>query len=193
MSLVKKKIAIFCGAKFPNVSEDELSELKASISWIAQEASHQFDLVYGGGQVGLMGIVADAFLHSEAHVTGVIPTYMNSIEIQHTEIDETIEVVDLHERKAKMEALADLFLILPGGIGTVDELFEVFTLRILERHQKPIFIWNWKGLYNELFQFIDRGINMGFIDPRIRNHCFIHDSEKNLLKVLLQDPSALDS
>lgn len=192
MNKTKKKLAVFCGASFPKISDEQLYDLKSRILWIAETVCHEFDLVYGGGQKGLMGIVADAFLHSEAHVTGVIPTYMNTIEIQHMGISETFEVYDLHERKAKMEALADLFLILPGGIGTVDELFEVFTLRILERHQKPIFIWNWQGMYDELFQFIDRGIDLGFIDPRIKSHCFIHNSEKNLLMVLLNGPSALD-
>lgn len=183
---MKKKLAIFCGAKFPNVEANDLADLKNRITEMAEQLCHQYDLVYGGGQVGLMGLVADAFLNSEAYVTGVIPTYMNTIEIQHMGINETIEVQDLHERKAKMEALADLFVVLPGGIGTVDELFEVFTLRILERHQKPIFIWNWKGMYNELFKFINHGIELEFIDSRITDLCYVHENEKELLKVLLK-------
>lgn len=179
---MKHNLAVFCGARFPKLSETELQKFKLDLSSFVHGLAEEYNLIYGGGQVGLMGLVADAFLEKGAHVTGVIPGYLNTVEIQHLGVSETQVVDDLHQRKALMEKLADSYLILPGGIGTLDELCEVLTLQTLNRHKKKIYIWNWQGLFDGFLQFIHTGIDRGFISECILNQCIISENYSELLK-----------
>lgn len=179
---MKHNLAVFCGARFPKLSEIELQKFKLDLSSFIHGLAEEYNLIYGGGQVGLMGLVADAFLQKGAHVTGVIPGYLNTVEIQHLGVSETQVVDDLHQRKALMEKLADSYLILPGGIGTLDELCEVLTLQTLNRHKKKIYIWNWQGLFDGFLQFIQTGIDRGFISECILNQCVISENYSELLK-----------
>lgn len=196
---MKKKIALFCGARFPdfqNINKtnnqnqhplkvQNLNDFKLHINEFIKHLSRSYDLVYGGGHVGLMGLVADAFLENKAHVIGVIPEYLNTIEIQHKLITETQIVDDLHQRKAAMENLADCYLVFPGGVGTVDEFFEVLTLQSLNRHQKKIYIWNWNNMFSGIINYINNAIMMGFISEDILKLCIIEDDLTTLLKKIL--------
>ncbi len=178
---MKQNLAVFCGARFPKLADPELNVFKKDLTCFLQQLAPKFNLVYGGGQVGLMGHVADQFLESGAHVTGVIPEYLNTVEIQHLGVTETQVVDDLHQRKALMEKLADVYLILPGGIGTLDELCEVLTLQTLNRHKKKIYIWNWKNVFGGFSHFINSGIELGFISADILNQCVISENYQDLL------------
>lgn len=122
-------------------------------------------LVYGGGGVGLMGIVADAALAAGAHVTGVIPRSLLEREVGHRALSE-LEVVDtMHQRKQRMAERADAFLALPGGIGTLEELFEVWTWRQLGYHDQPIGLLDVAGYYGPLLDFMRRTESEGFVSP----------------------------
>jgi uncharacterized protein (TIGR00730 family) len=113
-------------------------------------------LVYGGGNVGLMGTLADACLSSGGEVIGVIPEHLVSLEVAHHGITKLIRVSSMHERKRRMVDLSEAFLILPGGIGTMDEFFEIFTWQQLGLHQKPIGILNIEGFFDPLLILLDR-------------------------------------
>ncbi len=120
-------------------------------------------LVYGGGHVGLMGIVADAVLDAGGRVTGVIPEALMDSEVGHARLTELQVVKDMHERKAQMAALSDGFIALPGGIGTLEELFEVWTWLQLGYHEKPVAMLNALGFYDPLLGFLDAQRDAGFL------------------------------
>ncbi len=120
-------------------------------------------LVYGGGHVGLMGIVADAALEAGGRVTGVIPQALMDSEVGHDRLTELRVVQDMHERKAQMAAQADGFIALPGGIGTLEELFEVWTWLQLGYHEKPVALLNVLGFYDQLLAFLDTQRDAGFL------------------------------
>ena len=126
-------------------------------------ATNGKSLVYGGGKVGLMGALADAVLASGGNVIGVIPHALKDRELAHNGLTELITVADMHERKLTMANLADAFIALPGGIGTMEELFEVFTWLQLEFHSKPIGLLNIEGYYDELLSFLNRMVTCGFV------------------------------
>lgn len=126
-------------------------------------------LVYGGGHVGLMGILADAVLASGGEVTGVIPKALMDTEVGHERLTRLLVVEDMHERKALMAEHADGFLALPGGIGTLEELFEVMTWLQLGYHAKPVGLLNVAGFYNELLAFLDKQRDAGFLRAEHRD------------------------
>lgn len=120
-------------------------------------------LVYGGGHVGLMGIIADAVLAAGGEVTGVIPKALMDSEVGHERLTRLLVVNDMHERKALMAEHADGFIALPGGIGTLEELFEVMTWLQLGYHAKPVGVLNVQGFYDELLAFLDKQRDAGFL------------------------------
>jgi uncharacterized protein (TIGR00730 family) len=122
-----------------------------------------WQLVYGGGKVGLMGEVADATLVAGGRVVGVIPEALMQREVGHAELSELHVVPDMHTRKHMMAERADLFIAMPGGIGTLEELFEVWTWRQLSYHQKPIGLLNIDGFYDGLLSFMQHTVNEGFL------------------------------
>lgn len=124
-----------------------------------------WQLVYGGGQVGLMGIVADAALQYGARVVGVIPRVLMEREVGHARLDELHVVDTMHQRKHMMAHRAHAFLALPGGIGTLEELYEVWTWRQLGYHDKPIGVLNVDGFYDTLIGFMDQVRQQGFLGP----------------------------
>lgn len=126
------------------------------------------EIVYGGGRVGLMGALADAALAEGGTVTGVIPEAIASAEIAHHGIAELHVVGSMHERKALLTRLSDAFLALPGGIGTMDELFEALTWRQLGIHDKPVGVLNADGYYDALFALLDRMLEEGLLPPESR-------------------------
>lgn len=113
-------------------------------------------LVYGGGRVGLMGIVADAAMVAGGHVTGIIPAFLQAREVHHTGVSDLVVVESMHQRKAEMASRADAFIALPGGFGTFEELFEVITWTQLDLQRKPVGLLNVAGFYDALLAFVDQ-------------------------------------
>jgi len=162
MSNTGKRIAVFCGSKTGN---DELYLVHAQLMGTLL-GSNGYQIVYGGGNKGLMGGVADAAMAAGGTVIGVIPEHLRSWEHAHYGITELIVVADMHTRKKKMYELCDAALILPGGYGTMDELFELLTWNQLAIHEKPVFILNTAGYYTDLFQMMQVMDKSGFLyDP----------------------------
>lgn len=126
-------------------------------------AERGIGLVYGGASAGTMGVVADAALAAGGEVTGVIPKSLVDREVAHTGLSDLRVVADLHERKALMTSLADAFLVLPGGAGTLEELFEVFTWAQLGLHHKPIALLDVAGYYQPMLRFLDHMVEQGFL------------------------------
>jgi uncharacterized protein (TIGR00730 family) len=150
---------VYCGAAAGNSSEyRQIAEQTGAIM-----ASLGYDLVYGGGKVGIMGIVADAMLQAGAKVTGVIPHFLFNLEVGHEGITELIKVETMHERKMRMFELSDAFLALPGGFGTMEELFEMLTWAQLGLHNKPICVLNCFGFYDGLHDQVNRMEQSGFL------------------------------
>jgi len=141
-------------------------------------------LVYGGGSVGLMGAVADGVMDSGGRATGVIPESLFRAEVAHQGLTALEVVSDMHARKARMATLADAFIALPGGIGTFEELFEVWTWAQLGYHDKPIGLLNVDGFYDPLLTFIDHTLEQGFIRPGCRELLRVERDIDSLLAVV---------
>jgi hypothetical protein len=132
-------------------------------------------LVYGGGRLGLMGIVADAVIGAGGEAYGVIPQALIDLEVAHTGLTELHTVQTMHERKAKMTELTDAFVALPGGIGTFDELFEAWTWNALGYHAKPFALLNVNGFWDGMTQFLDHATASGFMSPNRRAQLLVAD------------------
>jgi uncharacterized protein (TIGR00730 family) len=155
-----KAISVYCGSSFGKDSSfregaTELGELLAR---------RNITLVYGGGKVGLMGVVADAVIGSGGRAIGVIPKFMTDRELEHEGLSELIVVKTMHERKMKMAELSDGFIAMPGGFGTFEEIFEAITWGQLKIHEKPCAFYNIKGYYDLLRKFIAKAIEENFIN-----------------------------
>ena len=144
-------------------------------------AQQKLTLVYGGAKVGLMGQVANGALDHNGKVIGVIPDFLKSKEIFHERITELIVVDNMHERKMKMHELSDGIIALPGGFGTLEELFEVVTWSQLGLHQQPMGILNVNGFFDELLAFLDTMVSKGLLRPENRNMLLVDDSCIGLL------------
>jgi len=174
-------ICVFCGA---SPGYDPAYALAADA--LGRElASRSIELVTGGGKVGLMGVVADAALGAGGRVTGVIPLSLEEREVAHRGLT-TLHVVEtLHERKALMHELSDAFIALPGGFGTLDELFEAVTWAQLGIHAKPIGLVNVSGYFDELLAFVDGATVQGFVSETNRELVTVHSDVATLLDTLL--------
>ena len=147
-------------------------------------ADQQITLVYGGGRVGLMGIVADAVMDAGGKVIGVIPKALMDTEVGHEHISELSVVKDMHERKALMAEHADAFIALPGGLGTLEELFETLTWAQLGFHEKPIGLLNVNGFYDGLVDFLAHQVREGFVRPEHAQLLFNESDASTLIKQL---------
>ncbi|HUF27960.1 MAG TPA: TIGR00730 family Rossman fold protein [Gemmatimonadaceae bacterium] len=147
-------------------------------------AARRIGLVYGGARVGLMGAVADAVLASRGQVTGVIPEALVLKEVAHTGLSELRIVRSMHERKAVMADIADAFIALPGGWGTLDEFFEILTWGQLGLHQKPCGLLNARGYFDGLLSFVGHSIAEGFVRPEYRSMISVTDSPDELIDLL---------
>ena len=159
-----KSICVYCGA---NTGFDE-AYAEAGKAFARELGKRNFNLVYGAGNVGLMGIIADEALASGVHVTGVIPTFLKEKEVCHTEIQEVLVTETMHERKAIMEERSDAFVALPGGFGTLDELAEILTWAQLGLHHKPIALLNVNDYFTPLITFVDHVMEQGFLKKENR-------------------------
>jgi uncharacterized protein (TIGR00730 family) len=175
-----KRIAVYCGSN--KGSRPEYAAAAQALG--ALLAREKIELVYGGGSVGLMGIVADATLAHGGHVIGVIPEKLNMREIIHHGLPDLRIVKDMHERKAMMADLADGFVALPGGYGTFEEFFEVLAWSQLGWHPKPFGLLNIAGFYSPLLQFLDHTREEGFIRPQHRELVLVADAPEVLLQQL---------
>jgi uncharacterized protein (TIGR00730 family) len=171
-----QRICIFCGSQ---AGTNGLYR-QAAIALGQLLARHGYGLVYGGGSVGLMGVIANAVLASGGEVIGVIPESMVTRELAHTGLTQLQVVPGMHERKARMAALADAFIALPGGYGTFEELFEVITWAQLGMHRKPIGLLNVAGYFNALKMLVDQAIAEGFIRAE-HWHLFMMAEDPDLL------------
>ncbi len=154
-----KRLCVFCGSN--HGAKPTFSEAARQTGTLLAERG--IGLVYGGGRVGLMGVVADAVLAAGGEVIGVIPGHLSEREVGHGGLSELHVVGSMHERKALMARLADGFLALPGGIGTLDELFEIWTWRQLGLHAKPVGLLDVDGFFRPLVTFLDRLVTEGFL------------------------------
>ncbi len=156
-----KTICVYCGSS-PGNTERYQASARAMAAELVQQG---ISLVYGGGSVGLMGVIADEVMRLGGAVTGVIPDALMQREVGHARLTQLHVVRDMHERKAMMAALADGFIALPGGIGTLEELFETTTWSQLGLHDKPIGLLNVDGFYDGLITFLQHMVTQGFLRP----------------------------
>jgi len=159
-----KRLAVYCGSA-PG-SDPAFADMARAL--IKEMAARDIDLVYGGGRLGLMGIIADTMLEAGGNVYGVIPQALVDHEVAHRGCTQLHTVANMHERKAKMTELCDGFVALPGGIGTLDELFEAWTWNALGYHAKPFCLLNVHGFWNDLAGFMDHVRDSGFLSQARR-------------------------
>jgi uncharacterized protein (TIGR00730 family) len=154
-----KSITVFCGASsgFDPVFHAQAIAVGQAL------VRHRLDLVYGGGKIGIMGAVADSVLAAGGRAIGVIPKFLSTREIAHDRLTELILVETMHERKAKMQELCDGIITLPGGFGTMEELFEMLTWAQLGLHTKPIGLLNTNGYYDSLITLVGDMVSRGFL------------------------------
>ena len=182
-----KRIAVYCGSN-KGTRPEYAAAAQALGELLARE---KIELVYGGGMVGLMGVVADEVLQNGGHVIGVIPEKLMIKEVAHEKLPDLRVVKNMHERKALMEELADGFIALPGGYGTFEEMFEVLAWSQLGWHAKPFGLLDIGGFYRSLLTFLDHARNDGFIRPQHRELVLVAEDAENLLRQLkkFQPPS----
>ena len=176
-----KAITIYCGANAgasPVYAEGARALGRALVA-------QGLALVYGGGHVGLMGIIADEVLRLGGEVTGVIPQQLMDRELAHPGLTRLFVVKDMHERKAMMAQLADGFVAMPGGMGTLEELFEMLTWSQLEIHAKPIGVLNVDGFYDQLVAFLHHANGQGFIRPQHAGLMMVDSDPAALLQRLM--------
>jgi uncharacterized protein (TIGR00730 family) len=173
-----KRIAVYCGSN-KGVRPEYATAAHALGTLLARE---HIELVYGGGMVGLMGIVADAVMANGGHVIGVIPEKLVIKEVVHEKLPDLRVVKNMHERKALMAELSDGFIALPGGYGTFEEFFEVLAWSQLGWHGKPFGLLDIGGFYQSLLTFLDHVRNEGFIRPQHRELVLVADDAADLLR-----------
>ena len=174
------RLAVYCGSAAG--ADPAFADTARELGRLMVE--RDIDLVYGGGKLGLMGIVADTVLDSGGKVYGVIPDALVAHEVAHRGCTELHTVANMHERKAKMTELTDAFVALPGGIGTLDELFEAWTWNALGYHSKPLCLLNVHGFWNDLAEFMDHVRDSGFLSEARRNQLLKADTPADAIDLL---------
>ncbi|MEI6124027.1 MAG: TIGR00730 family Rossman fold protein [Bacteroidota bacterium] len=175
-----KNIAVFCGSAIGN---REIYRTKTHLLG-KLFVENNFSMVYGSGNVGLMGVLADSMLEENGIVIGVIPQRLVDVKVSHKHITTTHIVDSMSERKMLIDKLSDAYLILPGGYGTLDELFEMLTLNQLGIIKKPIGIFNIDGYYDKMFELFDHFIQERFIRPEHKELFFVSNDENELISKL---------
>jgi hypothetical protein len=175
-----KRLAVYCGS----ASGSDPVFADAARATAEAMVSRGVELVYGGGRLGLMGLIADHVLDLGGQVYGVIPQALVDVEVAHTRVTELHTVATMHERKAKMTDLADAFLALPGGIGTLDELFEAWSWNALGYHSQPLCLLNVEGFWDGLIAFIDHATQSGFLSAQRRAQLLVASTPDEALELL---------
>jgi len=173
-----KKICIFCGSSmgFDPIYRQKAAELGQVL------ADNGCELLYGGGSVGLMKIIADVMMKRHCKVTGTITQHLLDMRVGHPEIDDLIVVETMSERKKILEDMADGFIAMPGGIGTMDEFFEVFVLSQLRVFDKPVALLNINGYYDDIIHFLDHAAKEGFVRNEHAKGLIVSDNPNELLE-----------
>ena len=173
-------ICVFCGSASGSRSDYGAAAAEAGL----RIAARGWRLVYGGGRAGLMGTVADAALAAGGIVVGVMPRHLMAWEVEHRGLSELHEVESMHQRKALMAEWSDAFLVLPGGLGTLDEMCEILTWAQLGLHGKPVGLLNVAGYFDSLLAFLDHAVAEGFLSARGRARLFVAEEVETLLDTL---------
>lgn len=176
-----KTIAVYCGSSSGN-KEIYQKAAAAAGSFLAHKG---FDLVFGGGKVGLMGVLADAALEEGGKVTGIIPGFLKTKEVAHDQLSELIEVENMHTRKALIQEMSDGFIALPGGYGTLEELFEMLTWGQLGLHPKPVGLLNIAGFFDHILASLDHMVQEGFVHEINRKMLLCDHRVESLLEQML--------
>lgn len=172
------RICVYCGS-----SPGKHAAYREAAAELAQLLAQQgIGLVYGGGSVGIMGSIADAMVDAGAEVIGVIPRALDEKEVSHGGVSELVVVDSMHERKALMAELSDGFIALPGGLGTIEELFEVLTWTQLGFHHKPCGLLNVQGYFDQLVAFLDHTVEQAFVKPVHRDILLVEEKADPLLR-----------
>ncbi len=175
-----RRLAVYCAS-----STDLAPSYVAAAEAMGNELANQgIGLVFGGGRIGLMGTIADTVIQRGGEVIGVIPQKLQALELAHTGCTELHVVNTMHERKQLMMDHADGFIAMPGGFGTLEELFEVVTWAQLNFHMKPVGILNVDGFYDDLLRFIQRAVDEHFVRDELRNLIVHHDQPGTLIEYL---------
>jgi uncharacterized protein (TIGR00730 family) len=184
-----KRLCVFCGSSF-GVNP---AYVKAANKLGKAIAKRNICLVYGGARVGLMGEIASTVIRAKGEVIGVIPKDLVEKEVAHSNLSDLRIVGTMHERKSLMAELSDGFIAMPGGFGTIEEIFEAITWAQLSFHDKPCGFLNIKGYYNDLIKFLDHSVEENFIVPEHRAMIVIDDDPESLLdKFLNYEPPKID-
>ncbi len=184
-----KRLCVFCGSSFGAnpVYVKAANDLGTAI------AKRGIGLVYGGARVGLMGEIASSVIRAKGEVIGVIPKDLLEKEVAYTDLSDLRVVGSMHERKFLMAELSDGFIALPGGLGTLEEIFEIITWAQLNFHNKPCGLLNIHGYYNDLIKFLNHTVEEKFIEPEHRAMIVIDDDPESLLeKFLIYEPPKVD-
>jgi len=173
-------VCVYCGSR--HGAEPAYTDAARALgSFIGSQG---WQMVYGGGKVGLMGEAADSALAAGGRVVGVIPMSLQKMEVGHTGLSELHVVETMHQRKQLMAERSHAFIAMPGGIGTLEELFEVWTWRQLGYHRSPIGLLNTNGYYDELLRFMDHTVAQGFLSAEQRNNLIVGTQPQTLLQSL---------
>ena len=173
-----KSILVYCGA---NVGSKPIYKETAEKLGKTLAIKH-LRLIYGGGSVGLMGIIADNVLANGGDVVGIIPNFLDRLEVGHKNLPQMHKVETMHERKAMMEQLCDGIITLPGGYGSMDELFEILSWAQLGLHKKPVGLLNVNGFYDALLVQLDKMVEDGFLKKENKNLLLVSDDIEDLLE-----------
>ena len=182
-----RRLCVYCGSS--GAVEARYREAASELG--ARLAAAGIELVYGGGRVGLMGLLADAALTTNGKVTGIIPRRLLDAEVAHLGVTELVVVDSMHDRKRLMAEKADAFSVLPGGIGTLDELFEIVSWKQLELHDKPILLVDIGGYWAPLRALLDHIVINGFARPQTRRLLHVVPSVSALMAALSEEPAGL--
>jgi uncharacterized protein (TIGR00730 family) len=182
-----RRLCVYCGSS--GAVEARYREAASELG--ARLAAAGIELVYGGGRVGLMGLLADAALTTNGKVTGIIPRRLLDAEVAHLGVTELVVVDSMHDRKRLMAEKADAFAVLPGGIGTLDELFEIVSWKQLELHDKPILLVDIGGYWAPLRALLDHIVVNGFARPQTRRLLYVVPSVSALMAALSEEPAGL--
>lgn len=175
-----ESICVFCGSSpgFHPIYKESAYELGKLI------AEEKMTLVYGGGSVGLMGVLADSVMEHGGKVTGIIPKFLYDKEVGHDGLTKLIIVESMHERKQKMAEMSQGFVAMPGGIGTMEELFEIFTWSQLALIKKPVALYNINGFYDDISRFLDKTVQEGFLkEETVASLIQSHDNRELMEKL----------
>ncbi len=172
------KICVFCGSSDGN----DLAITDAAVKLGEIFAERNITLVYGAAKIGVMGTIAKSVLDNSGKVIGIIPNFLKKKEVVHLGLTELITTENMHERKLKMHEQSDGFIALPGGMGTLEELFEIITWLQLGLHQKPIGLLNINGFYNDLIKMLETMVRKGFLSMDNYNLLLVDSDTNRLLK-----------